>query len=377
MTNTHNHTTLYALSKNGKIKQWSVKVLEHENFSEIVIDHGYADGKIVSSSRKITSGKNLGKANATTHLSQAILEAQSLVTSKKDELYVDNIDDVKNPDEVEIVLPMLAHSYSDRSKYIKYPAFVQPKLDGIRCLVFKTKDGCRAFSRGGKEFKTIKHILDECDTFLRDGEILDGELFTTELTFQEIVEAVKREKSVHVNSSKIKYWVYDKIDTKNYKDRLEELDMRVKGVVFLNPATNIQMTPTMMVTDEEAMFLFHQKVTEEGFEGTMIRNCDGPYLVKHRSNDLQKYKDFMTEEFEIVGGHEGVGLAAGQCIFTCLVPNTDKTFNVKCVGTNFYRQQQLIHLAKYIGKMLTVKFQGYSDDGIPRFPVGITVRDYE
>ena len=51
MTNTHNHTTLYALSKNGKIKQWSVRVLEHENFSEIVIDHGYDDGKIVKIGR--------------------------------------------------------------------------------------------------------------------------------------------------------------------------------------------------------------------------------------------------------------------------------------------------------------------------------------
>ena len=377
MMGTHNHTTLYALSKNGKIKQWSVRVLEHENFSEIVIDHGYVDGKIVSSSRKITSGKNLGKANATTHLSQAISEAESLVASKKDELYVDDINNIKKPDEVEFVLPMLAQSYSERRKYIKYPAYVQPKLDGIRCLVFKTNGACRAFSRGGKEFKSIDHILKECEVLLKDGEILDGELFTTELTFQEIVEAVKREKSVHVNSSKIRYWIYDKIDTKSYKDRYEELEMRVRAVVFLNPESNLQLTPTTMVTDEDAMFLFHQKATEEGFEGTMIRNCDGPYLVKHRSNDLQKYKDFMSDEFEIIGGHEGVGLAAGQCIFTCKIAGTDKTFNVKCIGTNFYREQQLINLAKYIGKMLTVKFQGYSDDGVPRFPVGIAVRDYE
>lgn len=373
----HNYPTLYALSKNGKTKQWSVKVVDSENFSEIIIDHGYVGGKIVSSSRKITSGKNLGKANATTHLSQAISEAESLIAAKKDELYVDDINNIKKPDEVEIILPMLAQSYTERSKYIKYPAYVQPKLDGIRCLIFKTKDGCRAFSRAGKEFKTITHILKECDTFLKDGDILDGELFTRELTFQEIVEAVKREKSVHVNTAKIQYWIYDKVDAKSYKDRYEEILMRVRAAVFLNPDTNLVVTPTKLVDDEEAMLRFHQIATEDGFEGTMIRNCEGSYMIKHRSNDLQKYKDFMSEEFEIIGGHEGVGLAAGQCIFTCKVAGTDKTFNVKCIGTNFYRQQQLINLAKYIGKMLTVKFQGYSDDGIPRFPVGIAVRDYE
>ena len=32
---------------------------------------------------------------------------------------------------------------------------------------------------------------------------------------------------------------------------------------------------------------------------------------------------------------------------------------------------------KYIGKMLTVRFQNLTALGVPRFPVGVVIRDYE
>ena len=50
------------------------------------------------------------------------------------------------------IKPMLAHKYNpDKADY---PAYIQPKLDGVRCVF--TKDG--AYSRTGKEFKNVDHI---------------------------------------------------------------------------------------------------------------------------------------------------------------------------------------------------------------------------
>jgi hypothetical protein len=50
---------------------------------------------------------------------------------------------------------MLAHKFDDERVDWSQPVYIQPKLDGVRCLI--TKDG--AFSRTGKQFKNIDHIL--------------------------------------------------------------------------------------------------------------------------------------------------------------------------------------------------------------------------
>ena len=44
-------------------------------------------------------------------------------------------------------------------------------------------------------------------------------------------------------------------------------------------------------------------------------------------------------------------------------------------GNSFEGRQILKHLKKFIGKQLTVKYQGKSEDGIPRFPVGKGFRE--
>ena len=45
-----------------------------------------------------------------------------------------------------MIKPMLAHKYNPEKA--DYPAYIQPKLDGVRCVF--TKNG--AYSRTGKEF---------------------------------------------------------------------------------------------------------------------------------------------------------------------------------------------------------------------------------
>ena len=45
---------------------------------------------------------------------------------------------------------------------------------------------------------------------------------------------------------------------------------------------------------------------------------------------------------------------------------------------NYQERKKLYREAKkYIGKMLTVRFQELTNGHVPRFPVGVTIRDYE
>jgi hypothetical protein len=97
----------------------------------------------------------------------------------------------------------------------------------------------------------------------------------------------------------------------------------------------------------------------------------------HRSKDLQKYKDFMDSEFEIVGGKLATGLEEG-CIVFRVKTEDGKEFEVKPKGTREMRREWARDMDNIVGKMLTVRYPLLSEDGIPcSGAVGIAIRDYE
>jgi DNA ligase-1 len=113
---------------------------------------------------------------------------------------------------------------------------------------------------------------------------------------------------------------------------------------------------------------------KEGYEGIMVRDLNGPYEINKRSKYLQKFKEFMEEEFKIIGYHDGTGDEKGAVIWDCEI-SSDKNVSVRPRGTFESRKKLFLEAEKYIGKKLTVIFQGYTEDGSLRFPVGKAIRD--
>ena len=63
--------------------------------------------------------------------------------------------------------PMLAYPVSDKPIDYSKPTFIQPKLDGVRCVIqcdnrrlLPYYQAITAYSRTGKEWKNINHILE-------------------------------------------------------------------------------------------------------------------------------------------------------------------------------------------------------------------------
>jgi DNA ligase-1 len=112
-----------------------------------------------------------------------------------------------------------------------------------------------------------------------------------------------------------------------------------------------------------------------GYEGTMVRNADSLYENK-RSYNLQKIKEFDDGEFTIVGMNPGRGRMADCAIFTCANAAGD-TFDCKMEGSLDVLKEILKNPKSVIGKMLTVRYQGFTNGKMPRFPIGVCVRDYE
>ena len=70
--------TLYGLTKTSKEYQWRIYVVHNEDDTGTIhIQRGLVDGKQHVSTETILTGKNLGKANATTAIGQAIFNAES------------------------------------------------------------------------------------------------------------------------------------------------------------------------------------------------------------------------------------------------------------------------------------------------------------
>lgn len=357
--------TLYSKSSKGEVKEWTVSVHSNPDGSASIIRrHGFVGKKIQEIEKVISKGKNIGKANETSPYEQAVSEALSLRQKRLDTGFVETMDEFKLPE-----LPMLAHPFEKRKKSIKYPAFVQPKLDGVRCFAKKVDENTIVYtSRKGKEYTTLDHLTPMLLETMEVGQILDGEIYIHGETFQNIVRLVKK---LRPESIRLQYHVYDIADPdRPYVDRMVELFDK-----FLDKYPEIVVVETAEVFNESGVKESHDHWVKQGYEGVIIRNRDGLYKFDNRSADLQKYKEFIDEEFEIVGGESGTGLHEGCVIFECKCDAG--TFMVYPRGSLEKRRDYFENLDQYIGKMLTVRYQQLSEDGIPIFPIGIVVRDYE
>ena len=256
------------------------------------------------------------------------------------------------------VLPMLANKWEDRKKYISEPFYVQPKLDGVRLLV--SKDG--GISRTGKVVPGTE-ILGKG---LKEGQYVDGEAFDPNLNFEELTSVFK------TDPLKLKFHVFDYFDLKKLDMTFEERWDIVKSLS--NP--HYEYVDTFNVKKHSDMMGFHKMFTQQGHEGTMIRDIASVYEVGQRSNYLLKFKDFQTEEFEIVGAKTGHGRDANAVVWVCKTKDGHQ-FTVRPEGTIAQREEDYKNHEKFMGKMLTVRFQNLTALDVPRFPVGVVVRDYE
>ena len=98
--------------------------------------------------------------------------------------------------------PMLAHKFDNKRVDWSQPVYIQPKLDGIRCVM--KADGC--YSRNGKKFMNVQHLYTKAIKELFKVNpllVLDGELYNHDLrdNFEKIVSLV-RNKNQHQTTGK-------------------------------------------------------------------------------------------------------------------------------------------------------------------------------
>ena len=274
--------------------------------------------------------------------------------------------------------PMLAHKFDNNRVDWSKPLYIQPKLDGVRCLI--TKDG--AFSRTGKQFKNIAHIELSLKSFFdqQPDVVLDGELYNHDLKddFEKIISLVRKQKPTDDDRLDAKnltqfhcYDYFDGVQYNSYKTRMNNL---VTSDIY---SYCVRYVPAKLVDSYNYARTLHKQYLDEGYEGSIIR-LDG--LYKHgRSYDLMKFKDFSDTEATIIGYEVGQGKRTGT--LGKFIMQDDEGVKFGCPPGKGYNYKDLAdmltNVTDYIGKRATFTYFQRTKANSYRHPLFKCIRNYE
>ena len=273
---------------------------------------------------------------------------------------------------------MLAHKFDDKRVDWSQPVYIQPKLDGVRCLF--TKDG--AYSRAGNKFMNLAHIELALIPFFQQQPdvVLDGELYNHELRndFEKIISLVRKQKPTaddRLEAQKlVQFHCYDYFDGviyDSYKTRMQQL---VTSDIY---DAQIKYVPARLVDSYNYARDIHATFLSEGYEGSIIR-LDG--LYKHgRSYDLMKFKDFSDAEATIIGYEEGKGKRTNTVGKFLMIDDEGVEFG--CPPGKGYNyndlSNMLLNISDYIGQRATFTYFQKTKAGSYRHPLFKCIRNYE
>ena len=282
-----------------------------------------------------------------------------------------------------MIKPMLAYKVDAKPIDWTNKVYMQPKLDGVRCLIqLNDKGEVHAYSRTGKPWLNIAHILEDLEYFfeIHPDVVLDGELYNHDLRndFEKIISLVRKQKPHSLDKAEskelVQFHCYDYVETvlnESYsyrKDQLCTSDMYSDSVKYV---------PTYLIKDDAHAKVSHEINLADGYEGSILR-LDTPYQCK-RSYSLQKFKDFHDTEATIVGYEAGKGKREGT--LGKFLMQDDEGVKFGCPPGKGYNYTDLANMINnihdYMGKRATFTYFERTKAGSYRHPLFKTLRNYE
>ena len=276
--------------------------------------------------------------------------------------------------------PMLAYPVSDKPIDYKSVVYMQPKLDGVRCLIQCDNGQVTAYSRAGKEWKNIDHILEELTPFFTKNPdvVLDGELYNHIFKddFESIISMVRKTKPTdedrYISAQNVQFHCYDIIDT--HKSYMQRRNFIVQNLPIRDCINGVF---TQLVSSEKEAKQFHEHSLELGYEGSIVRIND--VYKCGRSWSLRKFKDFHDAEANIVGYEEGKGKRAGTLGKFLMQDDEGIQFGCPPGKGHNYKDLALMleNIHQYMGQRATFTFFERTKAGSYRHPLFKCIRNYE
>ena len=276
--------------------------------------------------------------------------------------------------------PMLAYPVSAKPIDYSKPTFIQPKLDGVRCVIqydFVNRK-VTAYSRTGKEWKNIRHIEDQLTAFfaIYPTIILDGELYNHDLRndFEKIISLVRKSKPTdedRLEASKLtQFHCYDIIDEQLPFD--QRIEFVTESLMLLGDSIHVVDT---VQTDEESAHFIHTQNKHFGYEGSIVRTNDTYHC--NRSHNLRKFKDFHDAEATLLAWVEGKGKRIGTIGKFTAVDSEGNQFGMPVMDKFKILQANFETMKDWVGQEATFTYFERTKANSYRHPLFKAIRDYE
>ena len=256
--------------------------------------------------------------------------------------------------------------------------WVSPKLDGYRCLAVGVDGEFTLYSRNGSVYQNFPNIKEALGTMFPVGyHVFDGEIMSGSFNeMQKSAFASKRGTTV----GDVKYHIFDYINyfqwiagrfldgyAARYFKLLEVFASSVKVSELL------LIVPHYLCGDLGTVRTLQAKFEGQGYEGAMC-NPDIPYYMGRKSNSLLKFKSMLTWECEIIGFVEGKGRLEGTLGKVLVRQENEKNGEVGSGFDDAERHEIWSKQDSTLGRIIEVKFQEITEDGMMRFPIFLRYR---
>lgn len=395
-----NYGPVYRSQKNNKYRFWmlTIKLFNKNTFihltdklmsklindnslknykAEIVRSYGLyeKDSKVTNTFPEIIrSGKNIGKANETNVLTQSIIQGRAEFLKKCKSGYKEDMEE----DENILPYPMALQSYEKHKNKLTYPVLMQPKLDGIRTIVFKRNGVINIISRRHHEIIGFSKIKDRLD-FLPENIFLDGELYSHKLSLQEISGIVRNENTI--NDKRLKFYVFDMFDINKPEmvlvERIKWLECNIKTDTYVN------LLFYYLVNNEIESDEVYNNLLLQNYEGCVYKSLNYKYEFSFareiRSMYYLKRKPFFDKEYKIIDYTKDKNglimfiLETKDNIVFNSTPMMTKEVRIKLY--NDIESKRVSFNKTYKNKMATIRYDDLSNNNVPLRARFVCVRD--
>jgi len=287
---------------------------------------------------------------------------------------------VTGTDKFEVMLAKDINKIKKLDEKTQFPIYVQPKLDGYRCIAKTDTDGeWELFSRNGKKYENFPSIIEALEKYGDPEMVYDGEIMSDDFqAMQKTAFTTKKKRTV----GDVSYYIFDALQDnefarkacfRDFKLRMEELG-RWYQHAWEHGATPLIKVASFFCKTWEDVYERHEFFTECGYEGTIVR-LNKPYEFK-RTDNLMKIKEMKSQDCHIHQVVRGKGKFSNTMGAIKVLQEDGQTL---CeVGTGFtdkMRNDFWENRRGLLHKTVEIKYQELTPDGVMRFPVFLRFRD--
>lgn len=243
------------------------------------------------------------------------------------------------------------------------------KHDGVRMLLFLRDGEVHTSSRGGGDYDIPATYIRQ-DPYIvqllteNEGLILDGELYRHGWNLQKI-SGLARKETLEEDHKQLCYHCYDIVDeSSTFKQRVERLNKFKQNCPENSKLIIIEQR---LISGLDSIMEMHNEAVANGYEGLVIKDPDKEYKCGARDNRALKVKEFVDDEFKILGLVEG--LRDEDMCFLMEMPDGTQ-FKAKPIGDRALKQYYRENINDIVGKMGTVKYFGMTntEHPVPNLP---------